>query len=83
MPLLIMPAMVAPLFTPYKAVAGDRRYVNTRQEHRDFLRQHNFIEVGNDPSMAPPPDDPDRDAHRMKEQNEALHALEKSPTFAT
>jgi hypothetical protein len=46
--------MVAPMFEPYKAVAGDRRYIRTKAEHRDFLREFNYVEVGNDPSMAPP-----------------------------
>lgn len=42
------------VFRPYKAVAGDRRMINTRQEHKDFLRQFGYEEVGNDKSMAPP-----------------------------
>lgn len=45
---------IQPSFTPYKAIGGDRRYIKNRGEHRDFLKEFNYEEVGNDPSMAAP-----------------------------
>lgn len=42
------------VFTPYKAVAGDRRFIRNHDEHRNFLREFGYEEVGNDSSMAPP-----------------------------
>lgn len=42
------------VFTPYKAMGGDRRMVRNHDEHRSFLREFGYEEVGNDSSMAPP-----------------------------
>lgn len=42
------------VFTPYKAIGGDRRMVRNQDEHRSFLREFGYEEVGNDSSMAPP-----------------------------
>jgi hypothetical protein len=64
---LINAPMVAPLFQSYKAVAGDRRYIRNRAEHNDFLREFNYVEVGNDPSMAPPGTD---EEFREKQESE-------------
>lgn len=46
--------MVAPLFESYRAVGRGRPWIRTKQEHRDYLRQNNYEEVGNDSSVAPP-----------------------------
>jgi hypothetical protein len=54
--------MVAPLFTDYRAIAGDRRYIRTRQEHKDFLREFGYEEVGNDLSYYPTETDEEREA---------------------
>jgi putative FmdB family regulatory protein len=41
------PSMVIPDIQPYKAVAGDQRWIKSRAEHREFLRSNDLIEVGN------------------------------------
>lgn len=41
-------------FTPYRAVGRGRPWIKTRQEHKDYLRQNGYEEVGNDSSCAPP-----------------------------
>lgn len=46
---------VAPMFEAYRAVGiPGRPWIRTKQEHRDTLRRHNKIEVGDDASMAAP-----------------------------
>lgn len=52
---LINAPMVAPMFESYRAIGGDRRWIRNKQEHVSFLKEFNYEEVGNDPSMAPPP----------------------------
>lgn len=47
-------AMVAPLFESYRAMGRGQPWIRTKTEHKDYLRQNNYEEVGNDPSMAPP-----------------------------
>ena len=42
------PSMVMPDIQPYKAVAGDQRWITSRAQHREFLRQNDLIEVGNE-----------------------------------
>ena len=69
-------AHIAPLFAGYRAIGGDRRYITSREEHRDFLREFNYEEVGNDASYAPPPDDPDADAARAAETADSLKQLQ-------
>lgn len=46
------PSMIMPDIQPYRAMAGDRRMVNSRVEHRQFLREFKLEEVGNE---GPPP----------------------------
>jgi len=46
------PSMVMPDIQPYRAVAGDRRMINSRAQHRQFLREFGLVEVGNE---GPPP----------------------------
>lgn len=48
------PSMVMPDIKPYKAVAGDQRWITSRSEHRRFLRENNLVEVGNEGGL---PDD--------------------------
>jgi hypothetical protein len=79
MPRRLAAPMIRPVFTPYRAVAGDRRYIKSESAHRDFLKEFGLIEIGNDSSMAPPPDDQDREAARQKESKEALADLAGSP----
>lgn len=45
---------IQPGFEPYRAVGGDKRIISTRAQHRDFLKEFNKVEIGNDSSMAPP-----------------------------
>lgn len=49
------PSMVVPDIQPYKAVAGDQRWITSRSQHRQFLRENNLVEVGNE--GRPPIDD--------------------------
>lgn len=49
------PSMVMPDIQPYKAVAGDQRWITSRAQHREFLRENNLVEVGNE--GGPPSDD--------------------------
>lgn len=42
------PSMVIPDIQPYKAVAGDQRWIHSRAEHRQFLRENGLEEVGNE-----------------------------------
>lgn len=42
------------VFQPYRAIGRGRPWISTRKEHRDYLRQNGYEEVGNDSSMAPP-----------------------------
>ncbi len=48
------PAMVIPDIQPYKAVAGDQRWITSRKQHREFLRENSLVEVGNEGRL---PDD--------------------------
>lgn len=73
---------IVPLFQPYKAMGHERgRVIRSRQEHRDYLRQHGYEEVGNDPAYAPPPDNPDEDARKAREEREALDQLKHAPAM--
>jgi hypothetical protein len=68
------------MFTEYKAVGHERgRRIKNRQEHKDYLKRWNYDEVGDDASMAPPPDDPDRDAQQARETAEAMEQLKHAP----
>lgn len=47
--------MIAPSFQPYQAVGmPGKPHVFTKQQHKDLLRRHGKVEVGNDSSMQPP-----------------------------
>ncbi len=46
--------MVAPLFESYRAIGRGRPWIRTKTEHKAYLRENNYEEVGNDSSMAPP-----------------------------
>lgn len=44
--------MVAPMFQEYQAVGiPGKPWVKSKEQHKNLLRQHNKIEVGNDTSM--------------------------------
>jgi hypothetical protein len=60
--IILFAPMVAPMFPEYRAIAGDRRYIRTRQEHKDFLREFGYEEVGNDLSYYPTETDEEREA---------------------
>jgi len=52
---IMVAAMVAPAFQEYRAVGiPGKPWIKTKQEHKDTLRQHGKIEIGNDVSRAPP-----------------------------
>lgn len=70
---------VSPMFTPYRAIGGDRRYIASRDEHKNFLRQFNYEEVGNDASYAPPRDDPEADAAKAAEVTNSMKELNHAP----
>lgn len=42
------------VFEPYRAIGRGRPMINTRQQHKNYLRQNGYEEVGNDQSMAAP-----------------------------
>lgn len=66
---IISAPMVAPLFNEYRAIAGDRRYIRTRQEHKDFLREFGYEEVGNDKSYYPTETDEEREVRERDTYN--------------
>ena len=39
---------IMPDIEPYRAVAGDQRVITSRSKEREFLKQHNCIQVGNE-----------------------------------
>jgi hypothetical protein len=41
------PSMVMNDIAPYKAVAGDQRWITSRAKHREFLKSNGLEEVGN------------------------------------
>lgn len=72
-------------FQEYRAVGRGKPLIKTRQQHKDYLRENNYEEVGNDKSMAPPELNmkPDEWRHvcaeREREDREALQELSNSP----
>lgn len=49
-----MAAMVQADIQPYRAIAVDKEtgkvpIINSRKQHREFLRRNDYVEVGNDP----------------------------------
>lgn len=68
-------------FTPYRAVGRGRPWIKTRQEHKDYLRQNGYEEVGNDSSIAPPElgmcegEIAERVANKRKEEAAAMEQL--------
>jgi len=51
--IIITPTQIAPAFQSYKAIAGDGRWIHSRTQHKNFLRENNLTEVGNDKSILP------------------------------
>ena len=48
---IITPTQIAPQFQSYKAVAGDQRWIHSKSQHNNFLKENSLTEVGNDQSM--------------------------------
>jgi hypothetical protein len=67
MQLEIQPTMVA-VFEPYRAVGREKRWIQNRDEHRAYLREHGYEEVGNDASRAPPPISDQEHAYNQQQQ---------------
>ena len=42
------PFYIMPMFKEYRAVGVDNRIVTTRTDHKNMLKDHGFIEVGNE-----------------------------------
>lgn len=76
---LINAPMVAPTFESYRAVGGDRRYIRTKQEHKGFLRDFGYEEVGNDMSYYPTETDAERET-RERAVYEDVKQIEHAPT---
>lgn len=67
---------VAPLFNAYRTVGAERgKIIRSRDEHRNYLKQHGYEEVGNDPAYAPPKVDPEQEAARAKEMRESFGGM--------
>jgi hypothetical protein len=47
MKVISAPSMVMADIQPYKAVAGDQRWITSRAQHREFLKSNGLEEVGN------------------------------------
>jgi len=80
--------MVMPDIAPYKSMI-DGSMITSRSVHRDHLRQHNCIEVGNEKmeSRPPPPKDTRREVMRQqlgnmthKQANQILTQLRRKFT---
>lgn len=52
--IITAPAMVMGDIKPYRSMI-DGRMITSRSQHRDHLKQHNCVEVGNDSSLTAPP----------------------------
>lgn len=42
------PFHIMPMFQEYQAVGVDNRIVKTRTDHKNMLKDHGFVEVGNE-----------------------------------
>lgn len=75
------------VFQEYRAVGRGKPLIKTRQAHRDYLRQNNYEEVGNDSSCAPPElnmsqaEIAHRTALKRREEAEACAHIGNSPDF--
>jgi hypothetical protein len=78
---IINAPMVAPIFDAYRAIAGDRRYIRTRQEHKDFLREFGYEEVGNDTSYYPTETDEEREVRERDTYNSLNEAAAVQSTL--
>lgn len=64
---IIMPTMVQADIQPYRAIAVDKEtgkvpIINSRKQHREFLRRNDYVEVGSDPIKEPKRDSSEPDA---------------------
>ena len=74
----IMPAMVQADIQPYRPIAVDKEtgkvpIINSRKQHREFLRRNDYVEVGSDPikerkQESTEPDAPMLSVEEMKKQ---------------
>jgi len=75
---IIMPAMVQADIQPYRPIAVDKEtgkvpIINSRKQHREFLKRNDYIEVGDDPikerkQESTEPDAPMLSVEEMKKQ---------------
>jgi len=75
---IIMPTMVQADIQPYRAAAVDKEsgkvpVIESRKQHREFLKRNDYVEVGNDPIKATSrssnePDAPMLSVEEMKKQ---------------
>ena len=66
--------MVAPMFQEYRAVGiPGTPWVKSKDQHKNLLRQHNKIEIGNDSSMT----DTLSDKEFQYSQQEKMKELER------
>lgn len=67
---VIMPSMVQADIQPYRAIAVDKEtgkvpVIQSRRQHREFLRRNDYVEVGNDFGKPQKLDDGPADAPMM------------------
>lgn len=75
---IIMPTMVQADIQPYRPIAVDKEtgkvpIINSRKQHREFLRRNDYVEVGSDPikerkQESTEPDAPMLSVEEMKKQ---------------
>lgn len=81
----IMPTMVQPDIQPYMSVAidketGKRVGIQSRKQHKEFLKRNDYVEIGNDFGKPPrrddgPADAPVYDVEQMKKEGWIEEAL--------
>jgi putative FmdB family regulatory protein len=81
----LMPTMVQADIQPYRAVCVDKEtgklpVIQSRKQHREFLRRNDYVEVGNDPIREPKrdsnePDAPMLSVEQLKQQGFIEEAL--------
>lgn len=59
MTMKLMAPMIQPDISGYMSVAVDKEtgkqvYINSRRQHREFLRRNDYVEIGNDFGTTPP-----------------------------
>lgn len=59
---ILMPTMVQPDISPYRAIAADKEtgeqpYIKSRKQHKEFLARNGYEEIGNEVLKKPKPID--------------------------